>query len=72
MNNKKRGSLPVQRCPPEGVLIPLGHLRTLETELLIFQAYFFSNRALGTGTSLVITDAHKTLAIYAKEFLSRF
>ena len=60
MNSKKRGSLPVQRCPPEGVFVPLGHLRAAEAELLVFQTYFFSNRALGTGTTLVITDAHKS------------
>ena len=72
MNSKKRGSLPVQRCPPEGVFVPLGHLRTLKAELLVFQANFFSNRALGTGTTLVITDTHKTLTVNTKEFLSCF
>ena len=72
MNSKKRGSSPVQGCSPEGVFVPLGHLGTLKTELLVFQTYFFSNRALGTGTTLVITDAHKALSINTEKFLSRF
>ena len=31
-----------------------------ETELLVFQTDFFSNRALGAVTSLVIIDTHET------------
>ena len=71
MNSKKRESLLVQRCPPDGAFVPLGHLRAAEAELLVFQTYFFSNRALGTGTTLVITDAHKALAVNTEEFLTR-
>ena len=49
-----------------------GPFRNREAELLVFQAYFFSNRALGAGTTLVITDAHKALAINTEKFLSCF
>jgi hypothetical protein len=70
MNSKKEKVLPVQRCPPEGAFVPLGHLTASEAELLVFQAYFFSDRALGTGTTLVITDAHKALAVNTEEFLT--
>ena len=59
-------ALPVEGCSPEGVFIPLGHLGSLETELLIFQADFLSDRALGTATALIVTDAHETLPGYTE------
>jgi len=52
------------------VFIPLGHLRTAKAELLVFQADFLSDRALGTGTTLVLTDAHEALARHTEEFFT--
>jgi len=63
-------ALPVEGCSPECVFIPLGHLGSLETELLMFQADFLSNRALRTETTLIFADAHETLPGYTEEFLS--
>ncbi len=63
-------TLPVEGCSPEGVFIPLGHLGSLETELLVFQADFLPNRALRTGTTLVFADAHEALPGYTEEFFT--
>lgn len=63
-------ALAVEGCSPECVFIPLGHLGPFETELLVFQADFLSNRALRTGTTLVIADAHEALPGYTEEFFT--
>ena len=67
--NFKDTELPVQWCPPEGVLVSLGHFGTLETELLVFHAIFRGDRACRAVADFLFGDTHKALPGCAeKEF----